>query len=162
MVYFDVQNNIKNKNFGFKNIDASEDNNININSSYFRYYFNELNAYGNKNENNKIKNNKMKSEFLYKNENHKLSKLNNLYFNIINPPEKTIQEITNFYKKLSEESRILPIYINYLEKIQDSVINKNELYNKIMRNFLILQNVYQNIKKEDEKIYIIIIISQRK
>ena len=62
MVYFEEQNVCKNKNFGFKNIDNIEKNKIIVNSGSFRYYLNELNAYGNKDENKDeiVKNKKMK------------------------------------------------------------------------------------------------------
>ena len=152
MVYFDEQKVCKNKNFGFKNIDNIEKINIIENSNYFRYYFNEINAYGNKNVNYKINNNKMKCEFIYRNENIILPKLNYEPINNIIPNKINISEITNFYIKLSEKARIFPIFLDYIYKKEDNIDDDDKsLYDKTLEDFLILKNIYQNIKKEDEE-----------
>ena len=109
----------KKKNFGFKNIDEAERIKSINNTNYFRYYFNELNAYGNKNGNYKINKNKMKCEFIYKNGEFKLTKLNYESIKTFIPNIINIQGISNFYKKLSEEARIFPIYLDYLDKKED-------------------------------------------
>ena len=152
IVYFDEQNNCKKKNFGFKNIENNKRIDIIGNSSYYRYFFNELNAHGNKNENYKEKNNKMKCEFINKSENITFQKLDYNSIKDIIPKKINLQEIQNFYKKISEEARIFPIYLDYLDKKIDNVQEYDKsLYDKILEDYFIMQNIYQKVKKDDEK-----------
>jgi hypothetical protein len=118
-VYFEKQRKCNEKNLGFtffENFNRSDD------SQYFGFLLNELNAHEiNKNEKLNKSNEKEKMEVQLKFENNKihLPKLSYKSYESIIPNNLTIQEICNFYTNLSEETRILPLYIDCFKDIEN-------------------------------------------
>ena len=135
-IYFKNQNECS--NFGILNF---EDNMKLDESCYFCFYINEIDSKGLEKE--KIREIKKKAknmiDFKCKSQNKNI-KLQKMDISLIQYPKNNIQEIINFYNRISEFSFLFPIYYN---KDLNPTFDSNEAILK--NNFFILLGIYNEL-----------------
>ena len=132
-IIFTTENN--SKNYGYKYID----NNITkkVNSEFFAFNFNEITAHGIENEDNQnfLLDNKLKKKpgFINLNQFHNIQilKFNQIDTNI----NININGLCNFYHRISEEARLLPIY--YLKYKNEKQYSENQIL--LRKNYYFLE-----------------------
>ena len=142
-IIFTTENN--SKNYGYKYID----NNITkkVNSEFFAFNFNEITAHGIENEDNQnfLLDNKLKKKpgFVNLNQFHNIQilKFNQIDTNI----NININGLCNFYHRISEEARLLPIY--YLKYKNEKQYSENQIL--LRKNYYFLEEIYNSLDLND-------------
>ena len=142
-IIFTTENN--SKNYGYKYID----NNITkkVNSEFFAFNFNEITAHGIENEDNQnfLLDNKLKKKpgFINLNQFHNIQilKFNQIDTNI----NININGLCNFYHRISEEARLLPIY--YLKYKNEKQYSENQIL--LRKNYYFLEEIYNSLDLND-------------
>ena len=135
----------KNKinNFGYKVLENELNNNNNDNSGYFSFTLNEITAHGTEEDkyyylNNKDYEQRKKPQFI-KSNNFKNIVPNLKLKEIDIKVNMNVEDIFQYYNRISEEARLLPIYcLNY----KNENIENQKL---IKKNYHILESIYEDL-----------------